>query len=52
MKMETQQIVNLLNTSKNKYSKFVTKNGTLLTVNQRVSKVFNKFIRIKSLWLL
>ena len=49
MKMETQEIVNLLSSSKNEYSKFATKNGTLLTVNQRVTKVFNMFIRIKSL---
>ena len=29
-------IINLLDSSENKYSKFATKNGTLLTVNQRV----------------
>ena len=34
--METQKIVNLLNNSENEYSKFATKNGTLLTVNQKV----------------
>ena len=34
--METQKIVNLLNNSENEYSKFMTKNGTLLTVNQKV----------------
>ena len=34
--METQKIVNLLNRSENEYSKFATKNGTLLTVNQKV----------------
>ena len=35
--METQKIVNLLNKSENGYSKFATtKNGTLLTVNQKV----------------
>ena len=34
--METQKIVNLLNSSENEYSKFATKNGTLLTVNQKV----------------
>ena len=34
--METQKIVNLLNDSKNENSKFATKNGMLLTVNQEV----------------
>ena len=34
--METQKIVNLLKSSENEYSKFATKNGTLLTVNQKV----------------
>ena len=34
--METQKIVNLLNGSDNENSKFATKNGMLLTVNQRV----------------
>ena len=34
--METQKIVNLLNDSKNENSKFATKNGMLLTVNQKV----------------
>ena len=34
--METQKIVNLLNSSKNKYSTFATKNGALLAVNQKV----------------
>ena len=34
--MEAQKIVNLLNNSENEYSKFATKNGTLLTVNQKV----------------
>ena len=34
--METQKIVNLLNSPENEYSKFATKNGTLLTVNQKV----------------
>ena len=53
--METQKIINLLNNSKNEYSKFATKNGTLSTVNLKVTihtksdKTFNKFIRIKSL---
>ena len=30
------KIVNLLNSSENEYSKFATKNGTSLTVKQRV----------------
>ena len=34
--METQKIVNLLNDIKNKNSKFATKNGMLLIVNQKV----------------
>ena len=34
--METQKIVNLLNDSNNENSKFATKNGMLLTVNQKV----------------
>ena len=34
--METQKIVNLLNSSGNEYSNFATKNGTLLTAKQRV----------------
>ena len=35
--METQKIVNLLKSPENKYQKFPTKkNGTLLTVNQKV----------------
>ena len=34
--METQKIVHLLNGFDNKESKFATKNGTLLTVNQKV----------------
>ena len=34
--METKKIVNLLNGSDNENSKFATKNGMLLTVNQRV----------------
>ena len=34
--METQKIVNLLNGSDNEYSKFATKNGMLLTENQKV----------------
>ena len=35
--METQKIVNLLNSPENEYSKFATtKNDTLLTVNQKV----------------
>ena len=34
--MGAQKIVNLLNGSNNKNSKFATKNGMLLTVNQKV----------------
>ena len=34
--METQKIVNLLNGSDNENSKFATKNGMLLVVNQMV----------------
>ena len=34
--METQKIVNLLNSCENKYPKFATKIGTLLTVTQKV----------------
>ena len=34
--METQKIVNLLNNTDNENSKFATKNGMLLTVNQKV----------------
>ena len=52
--METQKIINLLNCSDNENSKFATKNGMLLTVNQKVftpqsNKAFNKVNRIKSL---
>ena len=35
--METQKIINFLNNSENEYSKFATKNGTLLTVNLQVT---------------
>ena len=34
--METQKIINLLNSSDNEYSKFATKNVMLMTVNQKV----------------
>ena len=34
--METQKIVNLINGSDNENSKFATKNGKLLLVNQKV----------------
>ena len=34
--METQKISNLLNDTNNENSKFATKNGMLLTVNQKV----------------
>ena len=33
--METQKIINLLNVSDNENSKFATKNGTLLIMNQK-----------------
>ena len=36
MKMETQEIANLLNSLYNEYPTFATKNDTLLTVNQNV----------------
>ena len=35
--METQNILNLLNSFENEYSKLTTKNGTLLAKNQRVT---------------
>ena len=35
--MKTQKIVNLLNISNNKNSKLATKNGMLLTMNQKVN---------------
>ena len=35
--MEVQKIVNLLNSSENEYSKIAAKNGTLMTVYQRVT---------------
>ena len=41
--METQKIVNLLNGSDNENSKFATKNGMLLTVNQKL--VIQKMIQ-------
>ena len=34
--METQKIINLLNGSDNENSKFATKNGILLIVNQKI----------------
>ena len=34
--METQKIVNLLNDSDNENSKFATKNGMFLIINQKV----------------
>ena len=34
--MERKKIINLLNNSENEYSKFATKNGMLLTENQKV----------------
>ena len=41
--METQKIVNLLNDIDNENSKFATKNGMLLTVNQKL--VIQKMIQ-------
>ena len=41
--METQKIVNLLNGTDNENSKFATKNGMLLTVNQKL--VIQKMIQ-------
>ena len=35
--METQKVVNLLNSSENEFSRLATKNGTLLTVTQRIT---------------
>ena len=35
--METQKIVNLLNSSESEYSKFVTKNWYVIEENQRVT---------------
>ena len=35
--METQKVANLLNSCENEFSKFATKNGTILTVNQRIT---------------
>ena len=37
IKMETQKLVNLIACSKNEYTKFATKNRTLLTAEQRVT---------------
>ena len=37
IKMETTKIVNFLNSPENEYSKFETKNGTLLAVNQKAA---------------
>ena len=34
--MERKKIINLLNSSEKEYSKFATKNGMLLTENQKV----------------
>ena len=44
--METRKIVNFFNSSENEYSKFTTKNGTLLKVNQKV--LFHMKIQLKS----
>ena len=35
--MVTQKLVNFLNSPENEYSKFATKNGTLLTVKQKLA---------------
>ena len=35
--METQKVVNLLNSCENEFSKLATKNGAILTVNQRIT---------------
>ena len=35
--METQKLANMLNSSENEYSKFATKNSTLLIVKQKVT---------------
>ena len=57
VKIETQQIVNLLNSSGNEHSKFAVKKGTLLTLKQGVAvkrksnQIFNELNRIKSLCL-
>ena len=53
--METQKVVNFLNSSENEYLKFATKkwcvidNGTLVKQGNYSHEIFNKFIRIKSL---
>ena len=53
--METKKIVNLLNVSYKEHSKFAAKNGIFLIMNQtaiihtKSNKIFNEFIRIKSL---
>ena len=54
--METQKIVNLLNSSENEYSKCATKKWYIIDSESKGNyshenpiKFFNKFIRIKSL---
>ena len=42
--METQKIVDLLNSSENEYSKFATKNGTSLTIYENPIKFLTKSI--------
>ena len=59
IKIETQKIVNLLDSSENEYSKFTTKKWCLIDSETKGNysqknpvKVYNKFIRIKSLQIL
>ena len=49
--METQKIVNLLNSSENEYSEFATKKWYIIDSESKgkSNKIFNKFIRIKFL---
>ena len=56
--METQKIINLLDASGNENSKFSTKKWYIIDNESKGNyshhnpiKMFNKFIRIKSLWL-
>ena len=54
--MEMQKIINLLNNTENEYSKFATKTWYIIDSESKPKlfkpksgKIFNKFIRIKSL---
>ena len=53
--METQKIINLLNSSENEYSKFETKkwnvinSESIIIIHMKIRLNFNKFIRIKPL---